>query len=204
MNDVGQASAATVVTIKAVFDRATLTLRSESYGGDASAVEPVLQSTLTVTWQSIDSALAENRPIGRQTSVGSVIGGPAGATTDCTVTYQRHYDPMGRITEIVSGPHVYGCTYTVSVAYTDWDAFGRPTKGTSSSAAPCMQQPITQAYDDQARTVTTVYEEAPECQSSTVVTTDDADGLLISYVRTVATSSITTTYTTLETGEICP
>jgi hypothetical protein len=66
-----------------------------------------------------------------------------------------------------------------------------------------MQQPINRAYDDQALTATTTYEEAPSCTPTTLVNTYDADGLSVSLSRKTTTSTATTTYTTLESGEIC-
>jgi hypothetical protein len=208
VSDAAVVATPTTITTKAVFDPATVTQRNQNYRGDASVVDPELLSTFSTIWGTIDEALEANRPIGKDTSVRTVLSSPARAnmtmTADCTLTFEKHYDSMGRSTEAIGSPHVEGCDYAASTVYSKWDAMGRPTKGISSSAGTCMQQPITRVYDDQALTVTTTYEEAPSCPSATVVNTYDADGLLISYSRKTATSTITTIYTTLETSEICP
>jgi hypothetical protein len=208
INDLGGTGTPTITTSKAIFDRATLTLRTQTYRGDASAVDPVLQSTFDTIWKTIDQAVASNRPIGKDTSIRTVSGTPASAnmnaTADCTLTFEKHYDSMGRPTETIGSPHVDGCAFALSTSYSEWDALGRPTKGAVSSAArSCMQQPITRAYDDQALTATTTYEEAPSCTPTTLVNTYDADGLSVSLSRKTTTSTVTTTYTTLESGEIC-
>ncbi|HXI98945.1 MAG TPA: hypothetical protein VNG73_08375 [Gemmatimonadaceae bacterium] len=207
-SDPAVAGTPTTITTKGVFDRATVTLRNQNYSGDASTVDPMLLSTFATIWETIDQAVASNRPIGKDTSVRTVLNSPASAnmttTADCTLTFEKHYDSMGRPTETVGSPHVDGCSYAVSTVYREWDAMGRPTKGIYSSAGSCLQQPITRVYDDQALTVTTTYEEAPSCTTATVVNAYDADGLLISYSRKTMTSTITTIYTTLETSEICP
>ena len=208
LSDPAVAGTPTTITTKVVFDRATVTQRNQNYGGDASAVDPVLLSTFVTIWETIDKAVASNRPIGKDTSVHTMISSPPRAnmttTADCTLTFEKHYDSMGRPTQTVGSPHVDGCAYAASTAYSEWDAMGRPTKGIESSAGTCLQQPIIRVYDDQALTVTITYEEAPSCTAATVVNTYDADGLLLSYSRKTMTSAITTIYTTLDTSEICP
>jgi hypothetical protein len=165
----------------------------------------------TVTWNSLDDVLRDNRPIGHFTFAKRTwnFGGCIFAET---VAYDAAGRPEFSLAEAVSTLPEQGCGHE-SVFYSAWDAEGRPRQALLrmewSRPPPinlCDEQQQSYAYDDDANQFTTTRSGGigEGCDTFAMTSTFDLDGLLLneSY-QTNGSRPNERAYTTLETGAIC-
>jgi len=111
-------------------------------------------------------------------------------------TLTSEYDSQHRLTREV-GQSPAG---TQTTAYTEWDAKGRPTRGTNS--VPGMSNALSITYDDAARTVATTSNAGGQTMVATAVF--DANGNLKSTMTNGGgASAVTTTFEIAGTDRVC-
>jgi hypothetical protein len=155
----------------------------------------------------MEAAVESNHPIGKITLASSTT-----TTGACAYTIDWTYDSSGRPTSSHLGDGSAGdagsCPHPETFEFTAWDAAGRPTAGTLSSTLSGCTATTTRSYDDTNRTVTAVYSACtgtPPLAAETVVTTYDANGLVImsSLMAGSGLSLNPTTYMIASTAQIC-
>jgi hypothetical protein len=188
------------------FDRGTLSLHCS----------PTRYGVVTTTWDTIDDAVDDNRPVGRITASGRSF-----VSTDVTFTDAIAYDDAGRplFSEagVIETPPVENEGYgRESFEYAAWDPEKRPTsarvtlvfEGPGVPPGGCGSLDETYEYDDanQRFFTTRAPGGSPLCHALVTTRIFDADGLLLeeTWESQPYDGSLTRrTYTTLETGEIC-
>jgi hypothetical protein len=188
------------------FDRDTLSLRCS----------PTRYGVVTTTWDTLDDAVDDNRPVGRITASGRSY-----VSTEVTFTDAIAYDTAGRplFSEagVIETPPVENTGYGhEGLEYGAWDAGKRPTRarvslvfeGPGVPLGGCGGRDEIYEYDDaNQRFVTTrAPGNSPLCRELVTTRTFDADGILLEEAWESQPNNGDQTlnkYTTLETGEIC-
>jgi hypothetical protein len=159
---------------------------------------------LTTTWDTLESVLADNRPIGRVT-----FATRSYVDADCTFTNAVTYDDARRPLSRTAGASPENHCGNDGAVYSAWDDAMRPLSGVAYGvgAIACEGQVQSFIYDDANRRVTrsTTGGAGPRCSDFVHTLTFDADGLPLDVELVVdGTSRSDQHYATLETGLICP
>ena len=188
------ATADSETTFTCEFDRPTLTLTCRD---DAAYVH-------TLTWATIEAAVAEHSLIGRVTAIRSTIRDITETSAICALRFEYDYDSIGRPSSIVAISEPENACGGLSYFYDAWDAEGRATHASVNGvgAYACVGQNVNIEYDDTNRVITYASSGGADCFDRTTSLTYDENGLPVSTSDTGSLSG-EYTYTTLETGEIC-
>ncbi|HKO49439.1 MAG TPA: hypothetical protein VJV79_17040 [Polyangiaceae bacterium] len=178
-------------TVSCAFERASLTQICTTERGDIT----------TTVWATLDAAVRENQPLGahRADRMEQLIAFPSGA---CRLTQDYQYDSSGQLTATVVTIDPKAPCGSNEAVYDAWDPLGRQTHGVEKGVGGelCAGGELWLTYNDTLRTITTTRSGGTDCSAGMTTVSHDADGL-----RTTAGNgtSITSTYQTLATGEIC-
>lgn len=147
-------------------------------------------STNVISYNSVADFVDEVRVVPPVSLATTAVNTNSGACGSVTATTGYMYDGQRRVTQLTNGS---GGTTT----YTSWDGSGRPTAGTTSGGAT-----MTLAYDDGARTLTTI-ENPPGGAQAVSTISFDANGAQTKIVVIQAGITSTTTFTNTSTATVC-
>jgi hypothetical protein len=147
-------------------------------------------TTQTSTYPSRASLVDEITVIPPLQHVLSVVSSATGTSGSSSSTLNYTYDGQGRLTatDLVELGYV--------TTFTSWDASGRPLAGSAGSNT------VTYSYDDAQRSMTSV-NTASGLQPLTCVLRYDTNGNPTSQTCSSGGDSVTTTYVTTATTQVC-